>query len=196
MGALIFSQQVLSGELGRGVGRLRLRRHRLMLRDRRIVSVDGGRRRKDDLLDASGQGGGEHAAGTLGVELGAFGRLGDGLRDRDHGGKMVDLGGACGGLPQDGLVEDRAAQKATGQALQVTFVAAAQVVEDCDFGLAHEMPDQVGADKSRAASDEDTLTHARSTHACMAGSWASMDSTSLNWVRARSRLWVGRVILK
>ena len=80
--------------------------------------------------------------------------------------------------------------------LEIAGIAATQVVEYRDLSLLAEITCQVGADEAGSSSDEDTLAHACSMSACMAGSCASIDSTSLNWVRQRSRLCVGRLILK
>ena len=196
MGHPVLFEQLLAGQLGLGVGRLRLGRHRLEFRHRRVVAVDGGGGSQDDLAGAGGQRGVQHATRALGVELGAFGGLRDGFRHGDHRGQVIDFFGAFGGLPEGAGVEDRPMEEAATDAFEVAGVAAPQVVQHGDLVLVGEPPGEMGADEAGAAGDEDATAHGRATDACMAGSWASMDSTSLNCVRARSRLCVGRLILK
>ena len=109
---------------------------------------------------------------------------------------MVHFFGAGHRFTQGRVVEDRAAHEATGDAVQIPGVAAPQVVEDGDLRLTREMADEMGADEAGSAGDEDTFAHARATISRMAGSCSSIEATSLNWVRQRSRLWAGRLILK
>ena len=109
---------------------------------------------------------------------------------------MVDLFGVSHRFAQGPGVEDGTADKATGDPVQIMGVTAPQVIEDGDLGLVGEMSDQVGADEAGAAGDEDALAQACSTISRMAGSCSSIEATSLNWVRQRSRLCVGRLILK
>ena len=108
VGLAVLCEQLFAGEFGLGVGRFRLGRHRLQLRYRRVVAVDGGGGRQDDLTGAGGQGGIQHPTGAFGVQFRAFGRLGDGFRHGDHRGQVVDLRGAGDRLPQGRLIKDRA----------------------------------------------------------------------------------------
>ena len=185
---------VLPVQFRHRVRRLRFGEHRLDLRDRRVVAIDGGGGSQDDLADLRGGGGFEHVEGAGGVQLDALARPEHGFRDRDHGGQVEHLVDPAQGLVELGTVEDRAFDQAVLKADEVAAMTAAEVVEDDDLGAALEMLDDVGADEAGAAGDEDA--HGQRTSACMAENWASMDSTSLNWVRRRSRLWRGRLILK
>ena len=83
---------------------------------------------------------------------------------------MIDLLGAGDSVRQGGVIEDGALQEAAVNAFKIASKAAAQVIEHRDLGLRGEVAGQVGADEARPAGDEDALTHARATSACMAGS--------------------------
>ena len=99
------------------------------------------------------------------------------------------------GAPDGGAVEDGAFDKFMLEAGQIVFEAGTQVVQHTHLGPALKMFDDVAADEARAAGDE----HGHlidSTSLSIAVSCRSMDSTSLNWVRQRSRLWPSRWTLK
>ena len=121
----VFFEQVFAGEFCFGVRGFRLGWHRLELRHRRVVAVDGGGRRQDDFAGAGGQGGGKHTPGAFGVEFSALGRFGDGLRHGDHRGEVVDFLGAGHGLRESGFVEDRALEETATDPFQIASIATA-----------------------------------------------------------------------
>ena len=143
MGDAVLFEQLLPRELGLGVGRFWLRRHRLELRRGRVIAINGGGGSQDDLAGARGQGGIQHSAGALGVQLGALSRLGDRLWYGDHCGEMIDLLGASDRLFEGDVIQDGPWEKTATDTLEVPGIAAAQVIEHRDFSLLGEMTCQV-----------------------------------------------------
>ena len=119
-----------------------------------------------------------------------------GFGDADHCGKMKDVIRVLHGARDGFAVADVTADEFHVESVQILLVSGAEVVEDADFRLALEGFRDMAADESGASCDQNS--HFFSSFLISPTSFiirsycCSMDSTSLNWVRQRSRLWPSR----
>ena len=151
---------VFAVELGDGVGRARLGRHRFELREGRVVAVNLRGAAETDPLHARRRRFFQDVeiAGDVGRH--AFERTLHGFRAADHRGEVEHpihpLHRRAHGL----AVEDRAFEEIDVEVGQILAAAGAQVVQHADRSSSLEVLDEVAADEPRPTGHEDAL-HAR-----------------------------------
>ena len=94
------------------------------------------------------------------------------------------------------LIENGSLDQAAIESVKIGAVSGAEVVQHDDIGLVLVVFDQMAADESRPAGDDDFHPATSRTSFSMAASCASMLATNANCVRQRSRLCPARLVLK
>jgi len=163
-GQAVERREVLREELvdvlGDGVGRKRGADVVLDLRERLGIAVGGGGGRVDDVLDAGLVRGVEDVDRARDVDVGGQRRVVDGQRHRAERGVVQDVAGAgdrlLAGVHRADVVLDEGEARVAQERRDVFALAGGKVVEDDDVVVLREEPlDQVGADESGAAGDQD-----------------------------------------